>query len=167
MADPHDVFLCERLKGGIADCTNASIVAGMGAQYVDLVLLEQSLADTGGLNRPFSDRVGDIAQKTAGSVLFDVRVDGDPGIQRIAAIGYGAEGVVAVVMDRDGGLASAPVDGGSYALIAELSAWCALPMAEQISASYLEAATKLLAELAKAGRIDRDGPASVGGSETS
>lgn len=126
----------------------------MGAQYVDLVLLEQSLADIGGLNRPFSDRVADIAQKTAGSVLFDVRIYDNPGIQRIAAIGYGADGVVAVVMARDGGLASVPVNGGSYALIAELIAWCALPMAEQISTSYLEAATKLLAEITNAGRID-------------
>lgn len=124
----------------------------MGAQYVDLVLLEQSLADTGGLNRPFSDRVGDIAQKTAGSVLFDVRVYDNPGIQRIAAIGYGADGVVAVVMARDGGLASVPVDGGSYVLIAQISAWCALPMAEQIGANYHEAATKLLAQIAKAGK---------------
>lgn len=126
----------------------------MGAQYVDLVLLEQSLADTGGLNRPFSERVADIAQKTAGSVLFDVRVYDNPGIQRIAAIGYGADGVVAIVMARDGGLASVPVDGGSYGLIAEISAWFALPMAEQTSTSYLEAATKLLAEIAKSGRID-------------
>ena len=125
----------------------------MGAQYVDLVLLEQSLADTGGLSRPFSDRVTDIAQKTAGSVLFDVRIYDNPGIQRIAAIGYGADGVVAVVMARDGGLASTPIDGGSYALIAELSAWCALPMAEQLSTSYLEPATELLAQIANAGRI--------------
>ena len=113
----------------------------MGAQYVDLVLLEQSRADTGGLNRPFSDRVADIAQKTAGSVLFDVRVYDNPGIQRIAAIGYGADGVVvAIVMGTDGALASVPVDGGSGALIAELSAWYALPMTEQISVSHVEAA---------------------------
>jgi hypothetical protein len=126
----------------------------MGAQYVDLVLLEQSLADTGGMNRPFADRVGDIAQKTAGCVLFDVRVDGNPGIQRIAAIGYGAEGAVAIVMRRDGGLASVPVDGGSDTLIAELSAWYALPMPEQTSVSHVEAATKLLAEIAKAGHFE-------------
>ncbi len=119
----------------------------MGAQYVDLVLLEQSLAETGGMNRPFPDRVDDIAHKTAGSVLFDVRVDGDPGIQRIAAIGYGADGVVAIVMDGHGTLVSVPVDGRSDALIAELSAWWTLPMAEQIKVSHVEAATKLLADL--------------------
>ncbi len=124
----------------------------MGAQYIDLVLLEQSLDDTGGMNRPFSDRVGDIAQKTAGCVLFDVRVDGTH-IQRIAAIGYGGDGVVAIVMDRDGGLASAPLDGGSDPLIAELSAWCSLPMAEQTGVSNAEAASKLLAEIAKSGRF--------------
>ncbi|MER9274939.1 hypothetical protein [Mesorhizobium sp. M0643] len=41
------------------------------------------------LNRPFCDRVADAAEKTAESVLFDVRVDGDSCVQRMAAIGYG------------------------------------------------------------------------------
>lgn len=60
---------------------------GMKLQYVDLVLFEQSLAGTGVMNRPFSDRVGDVAEKTAGAVLVDVRIDGNASIQRLAAIG--------------------------------------------------------------------------------
>lgn len=31
--------------------------------------------------------MADAAEKTAGSVLFDVRVDGDTWVQRMAAIG--------------------------------------------------------------------------------
>src|SRR5205823_5153625 len=66
----------------------------MKAEYVELVLFEQSLAR---MNRTFSDRVGDVAEKTGGSVLFDIRIDGDARIQRMAAIGYSANGTVAIM----------------------------------------------------------------------
>lgn len=125
----------------------------MNAQYVELVLFEQSLSHVGGMSRPFADRVEDAAEKTAGSVLFDVRVDGDQRFQRIAAIGYGADGTVAIIMDRDGHLISAPIEGGD-GLIAEITAWCSLSMAEQSSVSYSGAAAGLLAKLRKAGTLD-------------
>jgi hypothetical protein len=125
----------------------------MKTQYVELVLFEQSLSKADSMNRPFSDRVEDAAEKTAGSVLFDVRVDGDRRFQRIAAIGYGANGTVAIVMDRDGHLVSATIDGCD-GLIAELTAWCSLSMAEQSSMSYSGAAARLLAQLLKAGTLD-------------
>lgn len=129
---------------------------GMKAEYVELVLLEQSLANTGGMNRAFSDRVDDIAEKTDGSVLFDVRVDGDSRIQRMAAIGYGAnDTVVAIMMDKNGQLRSAPVDADNDFLVAELTVWSSLPMAEQASANYHGAAESLLAKLRKSGRFDR------------
>ncbi|MER8430057.1 hypothetical protein [Mesorhizobium caraganae] len=120
-----------------------------------MVLLEQSIASAGGMNHPFSDRVSDVAEKTAGSVLFDVRVDGDTGIQRIAAIGYAADGTVAIVMDRDGQLTSAPIDGNGGPLVAELAAWASLPMSEQVGASYLDAAKSLVAGLRRSGRIPK------------
>ncbi|MER9687139.1 hypothetical protein [Mesorhizobium sp. M0139] len=119
-----------------------------------MVLLEQSIASAGGMNHPFSDRVIDVAEKTAGSVLFDVRVDDNIGIQRLAAVGYGAEGTVAIVMDKDGQLTSAPIVG-SDELIAELTAWASLPTAEQVTVSYRAAAERLLAKLRGSGRIPK------------
>lgn len=128
----------------------------MKAEYVELVLLEQSLANTYSMNRPFSDRVDDVAEKTGGSVLFDVRVDGDPRIRRMAAIGYDAnDPVVAIVLDKDGQLRSAPVDADSDLLVAELTVWGSLPMGQQASATCSGAATALLAKLSKLGRFDR------------
>ncbi len=127
----------------------------MVSGHVELVLFEQSIANPDGIQRPFSDRVADAAEKTAGSVLFDVRVDDDAHIRRIAAIGYGPDGVVVIVMDRNGEITSAPTDRNADLLVAELTAWFALPMAGQISVSYIDATTKLLAELRKAGRFDR------------
>ena len=125
----------------------------MMAEYVELVLFEQSLANADAMNRPFSDRVGDVAEKTGGSVLFDIRVDGDTRIQRVAAIGYGPNGTVAIMMDKDGQLSSAPVNGNNDHLVAELAVWSSLPMAEQVCVSYRGAAAILLAELRKSGRI--------------
>ncbi|WP_292227104.1 hypothetical protein [Mesorhizobium sp.] len=53
----------------------ARTLAAMVAEHVELALFEQSLGNIeGGLKRPFGDRVAVAAEKTAGSVLFDVRV---------------------------------------------------------------------------------------------
>lgn len=120
----------------------------MKPQEVELVLLEQSLANVGDVFRPFSDRVSDVAEKTGGVVLFDVRVDGDARVRRMAAVGYGGSGTVAIVMDKYGVLTSAPVVG-SDDLIGELTAWNSLPMAEQARLSYCEAAEGLLLDLRK------------------
>jgi hypothetical protein len=124
----------------------------MKAEYVELVLLEQSIATKDGMNRPFSDRVGDVAEKTGGFVLFDVRVDGDSRIRRMAAIGYGANVTVAIMMDKNGKLSSAPIAADNDLLVAELTAWWSLPMAEQVCVTYRGAAASLLAKLRASGR---------------
>jgi hypothetical protein len=103
------------------------------------------------MGRPFSDRVGDVAEKTGGSILFDVRVDGDIQIQRFAAIEWDADGTVAIVMDKDGQLSSASIDEDNH-LVAVLTAWNSLPMSEQVGISYSSAAASLLAKLRKSGR---------------
>lgn len=125
----------------------------MKAEYVELVLLEQSLANADGVNRPFFDRVSDVAEKTAGSILFDVRVDDDTRFQRVAAIGYGANGTVAIIMDKLGQLSSAPLDGNDDSIV-ELTAWCSLPMAEQARVSYTSAVASLLAKLRPTGSLE-------------
>lgn len=139
----------------IGPARHAAHSRGMMAEYVELALLEQSLANTGGIQRPFSDRVDDVAEKTGGSVLFDIRVDGDTRIRRMAAIGYGATGTVAIMMDKEGQLSSAPINPDNDFLVAKLTAWNSLPMAEQVSASYRGTASILLAKLRKSGRVDR------------
>lgn len=121
----------------------------MKAEYVELVLLEQSLANTHGINRLFFDRVGDVAEKTGGVVLFDVRVDGDNRIQRLAGVGYGEDGTVAIMMDHEGQLTSVPVTEDNDFLVAELVAWTSLPMAEQVCVAYGGTAAILLAKLGR------------------
>ena len=83
----------------------------MVAQYVELALFEQSLGNSDGMHRPFCDRLADVAEKTAGALLFDVRVDGDIYIQRMAAIGYGTTGTAIVVMEKNGQTRCASANG--------------------------------------------------------
>ncbi|TIU28265.1 MAG: hypothetical protein E5W38_24465, partial [Mesorhizobium sp.] len=103
----------------------------MVAEHVELALFEQSLGNVEGLNRPFCDRVADAAEKTAGSVLFDVRVDGDVCVQRMAAIGYGVTGIAIIVMDKNGQLRCASINQEAAHLVAELAAWDASPLSEK------------------------------------
>lgn len=148
-------FLCERGVGGFADYAGTPIVAAMVAGHVELALFEQTFANPNGIQPPFSDRVADAAEKTEGSVLFDVRVDGDADVQRMAAIGYGATGIAIVVMEKSGELRCASVNGDTAALVAELAAWNASPLSEQAHVDYHGTAVTLLAKLRSSGHFVR------------
>lgn len=71
----------------------------------------------------------------------------------MAAVGYGVSGTVAITMDKYGQLTSAPVSEDNDFLVAELTTWSLLPMAEQVTVDYRGAAAMLLAGLRK-GRFD-------------
>ncbi|RRH92182.1 hypothetical protein EH240_31265 [Mesorhizobium tamadayense] len=127
----------------------------MVAEHVELALFEQSLGNIEGLNRPFCDRVADAAEKTAGSLLFDVRVDGDAGVQRMAAIGWGATGTAIIVMGKNGQLRCASINGDTAPLVAELAAWNASPLSEQARVDYCGTASILLERLRRSGHFGR------------
>ncbi|MCA0056593.1 MULTISPECIES: hypothetical protein [unclassified Mesorhizobium] len=135
----------------------ARTLTAMVAEHVELALFEQSLGNIEGLNRPFCDRVADAAEKTEGSVLFDVRVDGDTWVQRIAAIGYGVIGTAIIVMGKNGQLRCASVDGDTALLVSELAAWNASPLGEQAKIDQRGAANILLATLRSSGHFGSGG----------
>jgi hypothetical protein len=119
----------------------------MVAGHVEMVLFEQSMASTEGIQRPFSDRVLDAAEKTGGSVLFDVRIDGDAIIQRMAAIGYGEVDAAIVMLEKGGRLRCASVNGDASNLVAVLAAWEASSSCERAQTDYRGTATILLAKV--------------------
>lgn len=139
--------------GGFADCAGKPIVAAMVSGHVELALFEQTFASPNGMNQPFRDRVSDAAEKTDGSVLFDVRVDGEVDVQRMAAIGYGTTGTAIIVMGKDGQLRCASVDGETRFLVEELAAWYASPLSEQAHVAYHGTAVILLEKLRSAGHL--------------
>ncbi|PBB29704.1 hypothetical protein CK222_27525 [Mesorhizobium sp. WSM3866] len=71
----------------------------MVAEHVKLALFGPSLGYREGVHQPFGDRVAGAANKTGGSVLFDIRVDGDTCITAI------------MVMERSGGARAVRVPG--------------------------------------------------------
>ncbi|AEH87392.1 hypothetical protein FJ978_10680 [Mesorhizobium sp. B1-1-7] len=125
----------------------------MVAGHVEMVLFEQSMANADGIQQPFSDRVIDAAEKTAGAVLFDVRVDGDANIYRMAAIGYGDADTAIVVLEKSGQLRCASVNGAASPFVAALAAWEASPLSEHVRADYHGTALILLAKLRAAGHL--------------
>ncbi|OWK21506.1 hypothetical protein AJ88_19820 [Mesorhizobium amorphae CCBAU 01583] len=125
----------------------------MAADHVELALFEQSLGDRDGIHQPFGDRVADAAEKTAGSILFDVRVDGDSCVQRMAAIGYAETGTAIIVMEKSGQLRCASINGDTALLVAELAAWYASPLSEQARSDHRGTASILLAKLRGSGRF--------------
>ena len=137
----------------IAYCVSRRTLAAMVAQHVELALFEQSLGNPYAMHRPFRDRVTDAAEKTAGSVLFDVRVDGDIRVQRMAAIGFGITGTAIIVMEKNGQLRCASINGDTAALVAELAAWDASPPSAQAQVDPLGTAAILLMKLRTSGHF--------------
>ncbi|BCG83487.1 hypothetical protein [Mesorhizobium sp. 113-3-3] len=125
----------------------------MVAAHVELALFEQSLGDREGVHQPFGDRVADAAEKTAGTVLFDVRIDGDICVQRMAAIGYAETGTAIIVLDKSGQLRCASINGDTALLVADLAAWYASPLSEQARVDHLGTARVLLAKLRSSGHF--------------
>jgi len=127
----------------------------MVAGYVEMVLFEQSLCDGDGMHRPFADRVADAAAKTSGTVLFDVRIDGDTQVQRMAAIGYDDAGTAIILMEKTGDLRCASVNGETAVLVAELAAWESSPLSEHARVDFRGTAAMLLAQLRSSGHFGR------------
>ncbi|MGX8012779.1 hypothetical protein ACVDG8_029340 [Mesorhizobium sp. ORM8.1] len=125
----------------------------MVARHVEMVLFEQSIANADGIQRPFPDRVQDAAEKTAGSVLFDVRVDGDVEIQRMAAIGYADAEAAIIVLEKNGQLRCASVNGDASLLVADLAAWESSPLRERVLSDFRGTAIILLAKLRRSGLL--------------
>ncbi|WP_214477587.1 hypothetical protein [Mesorhizobium sp. dw_380] len=128
----------------------------MVVEHVELVLFEQSLRESDGVHLPFGDRVADVAEKTAGFVLFDIRLDGDRHVRRMAAIGYGTTGTAIIVMDKEGQLRCASVNGETGFLVSDLAAWCASPLSEQARVDFHGTAVMLLAKLRSTGHFDQN-----------
>jgi hypothetical protein len=120
----------------------------MVAEQVELALLEDTFVPADGLQPPFSSRMSSIAQRTGGTLLFDVRVFDDADVERLAAIGYDGIGTAVVTLTRAGDVECATViDPSMCEHIDVLTAWARLPLPEQAAADHMRTATLLMAAL--------------------
>jgi hypothetical protein len=120
----------------------------MVAAHVELALLEESFGAAAELPPPFSDRIGSAAERTGGSVVFDIRVDGDFAIQRMAAIEYRELGSVLVLLPKQGDhMRCVAVAEDISFLVAELATVARRPLTEQACFDFRGKASAILSFL--------------------
>ena len=89
-----------------------------------------------------------IAVRSGGSLLFDIRVDGDRHIQRMAAIDYRALGTVLILLSSEHNQirCSAVAENIAF-LVDELAAVARKPLAEQADFDFRGKASAILSFL--------------------
>lgn len=78
------------VKAVCVDC-NAPCVARsylMAVDELDLMVFQMAVESVRSLCLSFAEKAAEIATRSCGILLFDVRVDGDAEVQRVAAIRY-------------------------------------------------------------------------------
>ncbi|MEI9401838.1 hypothetical protein [Mesorhizobium argentiipisi] len=119
---------------------------------LDALLFEMAAASVRLLPLSFGDKAARIARHTSGRFLFEVRVDGDPQFQRIAAVRYvtGTTGILALTKD---GLAvvSFTANGELASFIDPVESWDSMPLREQACSDIEGHINLLLAALRSAG----------------
>lgn len=124
------------------------------AAELDTVLFEMAVRAAGSLSTSFSEKVTDIAARTAGQLAFDVRVEGDYRFQRIAGIRYGAGEVGILALTKNGqALDACRVNGALTGFIEPLETWHGLPLQAQAQADVLGHTSLLIAALRNAGNL--------------
>jgi len=107
--------------------------------------LELAIANIDLAARSFHDTAIKIAAVTNGTLLFNVRVEGDPDFQRIAAISYTRSPTCIIVLLRDGTAARwCRVDTSFDIFLIPLEHWASLPLTDQAQSKY-QAYSSLLA----------------------
>lgn len=69
----------------------------MSVDELNLMVLQMAVESVRSLSLSFAEKAAEIATRSRGILLFDVRIDGDAQVQRVAAIRYhgGQFGVLA------------------------------------------------------------------------
>ena len=120
----------------------------MVAEQVELALLEDTFVPADGLRPPVSSRMSSIAQRTGGTLLFDVRVFDDADVERLAAIGYDGIGTAIVTLAKSGAVECVTSIGSSMSEhVGVLTAWARLPLPEQAATDHTHTATLLMAAM--------------------
>ncbi|MEI9431721.1 hypothetical protein [Mesorhizobium sp. Cs1299R1N3] len=121
---------------------------------LDALLFEMAAASVRMLALSFGDKAARIARQTSGRFLFEVRIDGDPQFQRIAAIRYttGTTGLFALSKD---GLAVVSFTANSElaSFIDPLENWDSLPLREKAHNEVQGHIDLLVAALRNAGCV--------------
>ncbi|MBN9235338.1 MULTISPECIES: hypothetical protein [Phyllobacteriaceae] len=126
------------------------------AAELDTVLFDMAVRTASALPSGFSEKVVDVARRTAGQIVFDVRVEGDYRFQRLAGIRYPTGEVGILALTKNGqSLETCRVNGTLASFIEPLETWSYLPLQTQASVDILGHTSLLVAALRNAGSFSR------------
>lgn len=124
----------------------------VAADELDAFLFEIAVRDARSLDISFADKVSAIADRSAGQLVCDVRVESDPQFQRLAVISFPRGGIGIVGLRRDGlSVRSCTANGAFSSFLEPLAEWHALSLRDQASTDILGHANMFAAELRNAG----------------
>ncbi|MET2831336.1 hypothetical protein [Mesorhizobium shangrilense] len=126
----------------------------MAVGELDLMVFQMAVESVRSLSLSFTDKAAEIATRSRGILLFDVRIDGDAEVQRVAAIRYQGAQTGVLALDRQGLVTHHCIVNGAFShFIAPLENWnsMSLPMQAKIDANGH--ASLFLGALRNAGHI--------------
>ncbi|MER9274546.1 hypothetical protein [Mesorhizobium sp. M0643] len=101
----------------------------MAADELDAIIFGMAVESVRALPLGFAEKVAEIANRSHGVLLFDLRIDGDLEMQRIAAVRYPSNQTGILALDKQGSAIShCMVNGNFSSSIAPLEDWNTLPL---------------------------------------
>jgi hypothetical protein len=128
----------------------------MAADELDALVFGMAVDSVRALSVPFAEKVAEIAHRSHGVLLFNLRIDGDMEFQRVAAIRYPSNQTGVLMLDKQGLLTSHCMVNGTFSsFIAPLEDWNTLPLAAQARTSIAGPASLFIGALRNAGYLPR------------
>ncbi len=119
---------------------------------LDSVIFEMAVRASLSLPVSFTEKAVDVAQRIAGELMFDVRVDGDLSYQRVAGIQLTSGDVGVLALEKSGlAVDSYTVNGALASFIEPLANWSSLPLQLQAKTYILGHSSLLVAALRTGG----------------
>lgn len=127
----------------------------MNTHELESLLVELSLRGADAATTSFASILDAVAAKTGGATEFDVRIDHDTQIQRIASVMFAGRQRVILALSVDGQtiLQAQVADAIDSDFFLPLANWFALPMREKPRVSIDAAAALLLGALRSKGQL--------------
>ncbi|MER8406913.1 MULTISPECIES: hypothetical protein [unclassified Mesorhizobium] len=128
----------------------------MAADELDAIVFGMAVDSVRALPLGFTEKVAEIANRSHGVLLFDLRIDGDLEMQRIAAVRYPSNQTGILALDKQGSAISHCMVNGTFSsFIAPLEDWNTLPLPMQARTSIAGPASLFIGALRNAGYILR------------
>jgi hypothetical protein len=126
----------------------------MAVDDLDAFLFGIAVNGAGSKDVSFEDRVSIIADRSAGAVICNVRLDGDPQYQRIAVVRLPSNDIGIIALGKDGlSVGSCTSNGAFSSFLEPLAEWHRLPLKDQAIIDVRGHATLFAAALRSAGYL--------------